>query len=63
MVHIRWQTVGGIQEVQLQSPQDMEGFLRKLLSMPRFCEASCDSQSALYLDEAFAALFEREADV
>lgn len=63
MVHIRWQTAGGIQEVQLQSPQDMEGFLRKLLSMPRFCEASCDSQSALCLDEAFAALFEREADV
>ena len=57
---------GGQQERQtaeLQGPQDMEGFLRKLLSMPRFCEVSRDSQDALYLDEAFAALFEQEAGI
>ena len=58
-----WRTAGGRQTAELQGPQDMEGFLRKLLSMPRFCEVSRDSQDALYLDEAFAALFEQEAGI
>ena len=63
LVRIRWRTAGGRQTAELQGPQDMEGFLRKLLSMPRFCEVSRDSQDALYLDEAFAALFEQEAGI
>ena len=63
LVRIRWRTAGGRQTAELQGPQDMEGFLRKLLSMPRFCEVSRDSQDALYVDEAFAALFEQEAGI
>lgn len=62
-LQISWQSANGLQQVELQHPHDMEKFLRTLLSVPRFCEASSDTSDGLTLDESFAACFEEEAAV